>query len=121
MEFEIPNTDMLDTEPKLYKKFLWFDSESELSDFIGRDSGEPLRLPPYLLGPTQSKCIQKEAKQLVSQVTEEFCRFLVHAEVARKQAGAQIHELQSSKVHTAKRWVEGQNLVSREKMTMLCP
>ena len=121
MEFDIPNPDMPDAEPKLYKKFLRFESESELSDFIRRDSGEPLTLPPYSLSPAQSKRIQEEAKQLVSQVTEEFRRFRVRAEVARKQADAQIRELQSSKVQTAKRRIEGQDLVSREKMTVLCP
>ena len=121
MEFIIPNPDMPDAEPKLYKKFLRFESESELSDFIRRDSGEPLTLPPYSLSPAQSKRIQEEAKQLVSQVTEEFRRFRVRAEVARKQADAQIRELQSSKVQTAKRRIEGQDLVSREKMTVLCP
>ena len=120
MEFEIPNPDMPDAEPKLYKKFLRFETESELSDFIRRDSGEPLTLPPYSLSPAQSNRIQEEAKQSVSQVTEEFRRFRVRAEVARKQADAQIRELQSNKVQTAKRQIEGQDLVSREGIPMLC-
>jgi hypothetical protein len=121
MEFEIPNPDMPDAEPKLYRKFLRFETESELSDFIRRDSGEPLSLPPYSLSPAQSNRIQEEAKQSVSQVTEEFRRFRVRAEVARKQTDAQIRELQSNKVQTAKRRIEGQDLVSREGITMSCP
>jgi hypothetical protein len=115
MEFEIHNPDMPDAEPRVYKKFLQFETESELSDFIRRDSGEPLTLPPYSLSPSQSSRIEEEAKQSVSQVTEEFRRFRVRAEVARKQADAQIRDLQSAKVHAAKRRIEGQDLVSSER------
>jgi hypothetical protein len=113
MEFEIHNAAMQDAEPRVSQKFLRFETESELSDFIRRDSGEPLTLPPYSLSPSQSNRIQEEAKQSVSQVTEEFRRFRVRAEVARKQADAQIRYLQSTKVQAAKRRIEGQDLVSR--------
>ena len=86
--------------------------ESELSDFIRRDTGEPLTLPPYSLAAEQSSRIQEKAKIEVSQVTEEFRRFRVRAELARKQADAHIKELQSSHVQTAQRRIEGQDLVS---------
>lgn len=121
-EFEIPNPDMPEAEPlRIYKKWKKFDTEGELSDFIQRDSGEPLTLPSYSLSPAQSQQIQEEAKQSVSQVTEEFRRFRVRAEVARKQADAQIRDLQSNKVQSAKRRIEGQDLVRIERSTyMIC-
>jgi hypothetical protein len=109
-EFEIPNPDMPEAEPlRVYKKWKRFETESELSDFIRRDSGEPLSLPPYSLSPAQSQSIQEESRQAVSRVTEEFRRFRVRAEVARKQADAQIRDLQSNKVQSAKRRIEGQD------------
>jgi len=114
IEFEIPNPEMPEAEPlRVYKKWRRFETESELSDFIRRDSGEPLTLPPYSLSPAQSQRIQEESRKSVSQVTEEFRRFRVRAEVARKQADAQIRDLQSNKVQSAKRRIEGQDLVSR--------
>lgn len=111
VEFENFNPDQPDAVPaKRYKKWRKFDTESELSDFIRRDTGEPLTLPPYSLSPEQSNQIQEEARQSVAQVTEEFRRFRVRAEVSRKQADAQIRDLHSSNVQTAKRRIEGQDL-----------
>jgi hypothetical protein len=119
-EFEIPNPDMPEAEPlRVYKKWKRFETESELSDFIRRDSGEPLSLPPYSLSPAQSQSIQEESRQAVSRVTEEFRRFRVRAEVARKQADAQIRDLQSNKVQSAKRRIEGQDFVRILKL-MFC-
>lgn len=114
IEFEEYNPDMPETAvpPKRYRKWKRFDTESELSDFIRRDTGEPLTLPPFSLAPEQSAKIQEQAKQEVSQVTEEFRRFRVRAELARKQADAQIKELQSTHVQSAQRRIEGQDLVS---------
>ena len=113
IEFEEYNPDMPESTlpPKRYRKWKRFDTESELSDFIRRDTGEPLTLPPYSLAPDQSARIQEKAKQEVSQITEEFRRFRVRAELARKQADAHIKELQSSHVQTAQRRIEGQDLV----------
>lgn len=114
IEFEEDNNDMPETAapPRRYRKWKRFDTEAELSDFIRRDTGEPLTLPPYSLAPDQSSKIQAKAKQEVSQVTEEFRRFRVRAELARKQADAHIKELQSTHVQSAQRRIEGQDLVS---------
>jgi hypothetical protein len=113
VEFEIFDPDQ--PEPmapsKRTKKWKKFDSESELSDFIRRDTGEPLTLPPYSLTPQQSAKIQHEAKKSVSQITEEFRRFRVKAEMARKQSDAQIRDLQSNNVESAKRRIEGKDVV----------
>jgi hypothetical protein len=111
VEFEIFDPDQpesLASPPKRTKKWKKFDSESELTDFIRRDTGEPLTLPPYSLTPQQSAKIEEEAKKTVSRITEDFRRFRVKSEMARKQADAQIRDLQSNNVESAKRRIEGQ-------------
>ncbi|GKY99084.1 hypothetical protein MPSEU_000864000 [Mayamaea pseudoterrestris] len=79
-------------------------------DFIRRDTGEPLALPPYSMSPEQSIKIQREAATQVSQVTEEFRRFRVRSELARKQVESQIRELQNLKVASAAHRIEGHDL-----------
>jgi cell fate (sporulation/competence/biofilm development) regulator YlbF (YheA/YmcA/DUF963 family) len=130
IEFEIANPDQPDASilmsstlspPKRTKKWKRFDSEGVLQDFIRRDTGEPLTLPPYSLTPQQSASIQEQAKQNVTQITEEFRRFRVKAEMARKQADAQIRELQNSKMRTAQQRIEGHDVVSILKLLeMVC-
>ena len=88
--------------PKRHKQWKKFDSETELSDFIRKDTGEPLTVPPYSLTPQQSSKIEEDAKKSIDQITEDFRRFRVKSEMARKQADAQIRELQSSNVESAK-------------------
>mmetsp|Transcript_17989 Transcript_17989/g.48946 ORF Transcript_17989/g.48946 Transcript_17989/m.48946 type:complete len:463 (-) Transcript_17989:37-1425(-) len=78
-----------------------FESESHLKDFIRRDTGEPLTLPPYSLTPDQSSKIQKQSQREVAAVTEEFRRFRVKSELARKQADAHIRDLQKSQKQSA--------------------
>jgi uncharacterized membrane protein len=119
VEFEADSPDQPDssvlmtmTPLKRTKKWKRFDSETALQDFIRRDTGEPLTLPPYSLTPQQSASIQEQAKQNVTQITEEFRRFRVKAEMARKQADAQIRELQNSKMRTAQQRIEGHDVVS---------
>lgn len=116
IEFEVDNPEpdstlsMTLTPLKRTKKWKRFDSETALQDFIRRDTGEPLTLPPYSLTPQQSASIQEQAKQNVTQITEEFRRFRVKAEMARKQADAQIRELQNSKMRTAQQRIEGHDV-----------
>ena len=66
-------------QPKRIKRWKKFDTESELSDFIRRDTGEPLTVPPYSLTPQQSSRISADAEKQVSHITEEFRRFRVKA------------------------------------------
>ena len=110
IEFESYDPDQqLTTPPKRSRTWKKFGSETELSDYIRRDTGEPLKLPPYSLTPTQSANIQDQAKKDVSKITEDFRRFRVKSEMARKQADAQIRELQNSNVESVKRRIEDQN------------
>ena len=112
VEFEMFDADQPEplVPPKRIKKWKKFGEEHELQDFIRRDTGEPLQLPPYSLTPQQSSKIQEEAKQTVSKITEDFRRFRVKSEMARKQADSQIRELQSSNVESAKKRIAGQGV-----------
>jgi hypothetical protein len=118
VEFEMfdPDLDAPVTDdnnvPKRTKKWKQFNSENLLQDFIRRDTGEPLQLPPYSLTPQQSQQIQQEARSNVSKITEDFRRFRVKSEMARKQADTQIRDLQSSNVESAKKRIAGQDVVS---------
>ena len=90
-----------------YKEWVRFDTESELHDHIRRDTGEPLQLPPYSLSAEQSAQIQQSAAAQVSKITEDFRRFRVKAELARKQADAQIRDLQNNQARSAAQRIEG--------------
>lgn len=94
-----------------YKEWMRFDTESQLQDFIRRDTGEPLTLPPYSLSPEQSERIQEEADSQVSKITEEFRRFRVRSELARKQADSQIRDLQNNNAQKAAQRIEGRDAI----------
>jgi hypothetical protein len=119
VEFEMFNLDQPEpiVPPKRTKKWKRFDAESDLQDFIRRDTGEPLSLPPYSLTPQQSARIQEEAEQTVTQITDEFRRYRVRAEMARKQADSQIRDLQSNHVEIACMVRKG--LAQKKKSSML--
>lgn len=96
-----------DVQPaKRFKEWLRFDKESELQDFIRRDTGEPIQLPPYSLSPEQSARVQQAADAQVARITEDFRRFRVKSELARKQADAQIRDLQNHHVRSTAQRIE---------------
>ena len=105
-EFEVVSTDDSIHSARRFKEWKRFDTESELQDFIRRDTGEPLQLPPYSMSPEQSANIQKQANEQVTAVAEDFRRFRAKSELARKQAETQIRDLQSRKVESATKRVE---------------
>lgn len=92
---------------RMYKEWVRFEAESQLQDFIRRDTGEPITLPPYSLSAEESALLKKEANSQISKVTEEFRRFRVRSELARKQADAQIRDLQNSNAQKAANQIEG--------------
>ena len=101
------------TTAKRYKEWKRFDTESQLQDFLRRDTGEPLTLPAFSLTPEQSSRVQKEAKLEVAAVTEDFRRFRVKSELTRKQADAQIRDLQNAqKQSAAQRIINGGSTLS---------
>lgn len=91
---------------KRFKEWKRFDTQSELQDFVRRDTGEPLTLPPYSLSADESAKLQEDARTQIASITEEFRRFRVRAELARKQADTQIRELQSNNVQRATKQIE---------------
>ena len=111
IEFECHNPELPDP-PRRFQTWRSFESEAELSDFIRRDTGEPLTLPAYSLTPAQSNTVQLTSKAQVTQITEEFRRFRVKAEIMKKQADAQIRDLHNSHVISATKRIEGEDLVS---------
>jgi hypothetical protein len=132
----LPANDMDTVASRRFKEWKRFDTEAQLQvrscctgrlltttiaasyyifelcyqDFIRRDTGEPLTLPPYSLSPEQSATIQSEALSQVSQVTEDFRRFRVRAELARKQAESQIRDLQNNNVTNVAQRIEGKDM-----------
>ena len=100
---------------KRYKQWQKFVNESALSDYIRRDTGEPLTLPPYSLSPEQSQKVVEEAKRSVAVISEEFRRFRVRAEVAKKQADATVRALHTNSVQTTRMRIEGQDIESELK------
>ena len=101
------NNQMTTTRIKKWKRF---DIETDLSDYIRRDTGEPITIPPYSLTPQQSSRITNEAEKKISQITEEYRRFRVKSEMTRKQMDTQIRELQSTNVESVKRRIEGKGV-----------
>ncbi|KAL3768151.1 hypothetical protein ACHAWO_006521 [Cyclotella atomus] len=118
IEYEIDSSDNANADNafsspgKRFKQWKKFVNESALSDYIRRDTGEPLSLPPYSLSPDQSANIEKESKKAVASITEEFRRFRVRAEVAKKQADATVRALHSNSVQTTRMRIEGQDIES---------
>jgi len=106
-QFLINNNNNKNPANNKRKQWKRFDSESDLTDFIRRDTGEPLTLPPYSLTQQQSSRMVSEAEKKVSAITEEYRRFRVKSGMSRKQMDAQIRDLQSSQVESAKRQIEG--------------
>ncbi|ACI64127.1 predicted protein [Thalassiosira pseudonana CCMP1335] len=116
IEYETATSDNNDAyDPssfKRYKQWNKFTNESALSDYIRRDTGEPLTLPPYSLSAEQSQKLAEDAKKAVSSISEEFRRFRVRAEVAKKQADATVRALHSNSVQTTRMRIEGQDIES---------
>ena len=109
---EADNNPLNTTSFRRYKRWRKFVNESELSDYIRRDTGEPLTLPPYSLSPEQSRRMEADARKAVSAISEEFRRFRVRAEVAKKQADATVRALHTNSVQTTRMRIEGQDIES---------
>lgn len=112
IEYKITSLESDLVPPQRFKRWRKFQSESSLSDHIRRETGEPIILPSYSLSPVQSSQLQEEARQAVSHITEEFRRYRVRSEVARKQADATVKALHNNNVKTTQERIEGQDLES---------
>jgi hypothetical protein len=66
--------------------WLCFNSESELGDYIQRVQGVPLVAPARSLTPAESSKIESEAQAKVEQIVEEFRRYKLRSDIARRGA-----------------------------------
>jgi hypothetical protein len=121
IEYETPNPMDNNVDPsnplntlsfRRHKQWSCFKNESALCDYIRRDTGEPLTLPPYSLSPEQSERMAENARRAVATISEEFRRFRVRAEVAKKQADATVRALHTNSVQTTRMRIEGQDIES---------
>ena len=72
--------------------WLCFSSENELGDYIQRVQGVPLVAPPRSLTPTESRKIETESQAKVDQIVEEFRRYKLRSDIARKQKDAEARQ-----------------------------
>ena len=66
-------------------KWISFNNDEDLDDFVQRIPGVPLQKPHRSLTPAESSHIESECKKKVDRIVEEFRRFKVKFEIARKQ------------------------------------
>lgn len=78
-----------------------FNSEDDLSDFIQNIPGAPITIPERCLTNQESSTIELESKKRVDRIVEEFRRFKVQAEIARKQKDAEIRNQSNLRGNTA--------------------
>ena len=69
-----------------------FSSEAELGDYIQRVQGVPLVAPPRSLTPAESHRIEADAQAKVDQIVEEFRRYKLRSDIARKQKDAEARQ-----------------------------
>ena len=69
--------------------WLCFGSEQELLDFVQRIPGAPLSIPQRSFSPAESQRIESESRKRVERVVEEFRRYKVRTEIARKNKDAE--------------------------------
>lgn len=69
-----------------------FNSEQDLEDFIQRVPGVPLTCPTRCLSSEESNRIMDESKKRIERIVEEFRRFKVRTEIAKKQKDAETRQ-----------------------------
>nr|CCA27597.1 conserved hypothetical protein [Albugo laibachii Nc14] len=72
-----------------------FSSDSHLLSYTEKALGEPIQIPSLSLLPSQVAEMQKQLKQDLEQVQEEFRRYRVRAEITRKQKESEIRKIQA--------------------------
>ena len=78
-----------------------FDAELDLLDYIRRDTGEPLELPPYCLTADRAEEMQEESKAELEKLKEEYRRYRVRSEIQRKQKDAELRKMTETQMASA--------------------
>ncbi|CCI48070.1 unnamed protein product [Albugo candida] len=111
-----------ETESETVSSFGWhrFSSDSHLESYTSRVCGEPIHVPPLLLLPNQVSQMQKQLKQDLEQVQEEFRRYRVHvAEITRKQKDSEIRKIQADAMSSQSQQLSGTDLQCELEATRL--
>lgn len=66
-------------------RWISFNNDEDVDDFVQRIPGVPLQKPHRSLTPIESSQVESECKKKVDRIVEEFRRFKVKFEIARKQ------------------------------------
>jgi len=69
-----------------------FQSEEQLQDFIRIDCGEPILVPPCCMTSEEAKKVTDDAKAQILKVQDEFRKYKIKAEIARKQKEAEAKQ-----------------------------
>ncbi|CCI48071.1 unnamed protein product [Albugo candida] len=110
-----------ETESETVSSFGWhrFSSDSHLESYTSRVCGEPIHVPPLLLLPNQVSQMQKQLKQDLEQVQEEFRRYRVRAEITRKQKDSEIRKIQADAMSSQSQQLSGTDLQCELEATRL--
>ncbi|GMH98359.1 hypothetical protein TrST_g9808 [Triparma strigata] len=76
--------------PPLNKRYwLSFSSENQFTTYLSQNSrrggGEPINVPKFCMGEDESEAVRREAADSLKFVTEEYRKYRVRSEVARKE------------------------------------
>lgn len=88
------------------RNWVSFKNDLEIREYIQRcqlnNPGPPLVMPSKLLSTEESEAIEKECKAKVDTITEEFRKYKVRVEIARKQRDAEVQQQMYTLTHTEK-------------------
>ncbi|CAN0056017.1 unnamed protein product, partial [Discosporangium mesarthrocarpum] len=91
--------------------------DKELQDFANRGAGEPLKIPPVSLSPEESATVLEDARKQVASIREEYRRYRVKAELARKQNDAKVRQASADSIAEKQRRIAGEDLEAQAGKT----
>ncbi|CAM9143802.1 unnamed protein product [Choristocarpus tenellus] len=82
-------------------------SDQELQTFASGEVGEPLKVPPVSLSPEESASVLEDARKQVASIREEYRKYRVKAELARKQKDAKVRQASADRIAEKQRRISG--------------
>ena len=96
-----------------------FASDEALQDFIRRDTGEPILIPPASLSPEESAKVVDESHRAVEKATEEFRRYRIRNEISRRQKEAETKHALGANILEQQRRINGQDVEGERQRARL--
>jgi hypothetical protein len=96
-----------------------FAAEEAVQDFVRRDTGEPVAIPPASLSPAESAKVVEDARQAVEKATEDFRRYRIRAEISRKQKEAETKQALGSNILEQQRRINGHDIEGERQRARL--